>query len=178
MTDTIDLKQYIRTIPDFPQPGIRFRDITPLLADPPAYREVIGRLADHYQDHRVDVVASVEARGFLFGAPLALELAARFIPVRKSGKLPFETRSHSYKLEYGEDTLEIHTDAVSPGDQVLMVDDLLATGGTVAASIELVRQAGADVVGCAFVIELLELGGRDRLGGLELFSLMSFTAEE
>ena len=138
----LDLKAHIRTVPDFPVPGIRFRDITPLLASPEAYGEVIRRLADAYREGGVDVVASVEARGFLFGAPLALELGAGFVPVRKPGKLPHETRSHSYQLEYGEDTLELHTDAVRPGDRVLMVDDLLATGGTAAAGIRLVERLG------------------------------------
>ena len=174
----LDLKAHIRTVPDFPVPGIRFRDITPLLASPEAYGDVIRRLADTYRDGRVDVVASVEARGFLFGAPLALELAARFVPVRKPGKLPHETRSHSYQLEYGEDTLEVHTDAVKPGDRVLMVDDLLATGGTVAACNRLLVEAGAEVVGCAVVIELEGLGGREALSGCAGTTLMTFSEEE
>ena len=174
----LDLKAHIRTVPDFPVPGIRFRDITPLLASPEAYGDVIRRLADTYRDGRVDVVASVEARGFLFGAPLALELAARFVPVRKPGKLPHEPRSHSYQLEYGEDTLEVHTDAVKPGDRVLMVDDLLATGGTVAACNRLLVEAGAEVVGCAVVIELEGLGGREALAGCEVTTLMTYSEDE
>ena len=178
MTPDFDLKSHIRTIPDFPQPGIRFRDITPLLAAPAAYATVIRLLAEAYRDQRVDVVASVEARGFLFGAPLALELDARFVPVRKQGKLPFETRSHSYQLEYGEDTLEVHTDAVSAGDQVLVVDDLLATGGTVAACNELIVQAGGEVIGCAFVIELTDLDGRAALEGFAVTSLASYSEDE
>ena len=174
----LDLKAHIRTVPDFPVPGIRFRDITPLLASPEAYGDVIRRLADTYRDGGVDVVASVEARGFLFGAPLALELAARFVPVCKPGKLPHETRSHSYQLEYGEDTLEVHTDAVKPGDRVLMVDDLLATGGTVAACNRLLVEAGAEVVGCAVVSELDGLGGREALAGCEVTTLMTYSEDE
>ena len=174
----LDLKAHIRTVPDFPVPGIRFRDITPLLASPEAYSEVIRRLADAYREGGVDVVASVEARGFLFGAPLALELGARFVPVRKPGKLPHETRSHSYQLEYGEDTLEVHTDAVQAGDRVLMVDDLLATGGTVAACHKLLVEAGAVVLGCAVVIELLGLGGREALAGCEVTTLMTYSEDE
>ncbi len=178
-TENQDLKSHIRTIPDFPVPGIRFRDITPLLASPRAYAEVIGRLADVAIQHgRIDVVASVEARGFLFGAPLALALDARFVPVRKPGKLPHETRSHSYQLEYGEDTLEVHTDAVGPGDRVLVVDDLLATGGTVAACNRLLVEAGAEVVGCAVVIELEGLGGREALAGCEVTTLMTYSEDE
>ena len=176
--DGLDLKAHIRTVPDFPVPGIRFRDITPLLASPEAYGDVIRRLADTYRDGRVDVVASVEARGFLFGAPLALELAARFVPGRKPGNLTHETRSHSYQLEYGEDTLEVHTDAVKPGDRVLMVDDLLATGGTVAACNRLLVEAGAEVVGCAVVIELEGLGGREALAGCEVTTLMTYSEDE
>ena len=174
----LDLTAHIRTVPDFPVPGIRFRDITPLLASPEAYGDVIRRLADTYRDGRVDVVASVEARGFLFGAPLALELAARFVPVRKPGKLPHETRSHSYQLEYGEDTLEVHTDAVKPGDRGLKVDDLRATGGTVAACNRLLVEAGAEVVGCAVVIELEGLGGREALAGCEVTTLMTYSEDE
>tara|TARA_B100000029_G_C17358349_1_gene881595 strand:- start:386 stop:943 length:558 start_codon:yes stop_codon:yes gene_type:complete len=173
-----DLKTYVRTVVDFPVEGIRFRDITPLLASPEAYREVIDRLTASYRDAGIDVVASVEARGFLFGAPLALALGARFVPVRKPGKLPHETRSHSYQLEYGEDTLEVHTDAVGNGDRVLVVDDLLATGGTVAACNRLLAEAGADVVGCAVVIELLGLGGREALDGCEVTTLMTYSEDE
>jgi adenine phosphoribosyltransferase len=178
MSGELDLKSHIRTVPDFPVPGIRFRDITPLLASPEAYSEVIRRLADSYREGGVDVVASVEARGFLFGAPLALELGARFVPVRKPGKLPHETRSYSYQLEYGEDTLEVHTDAVKAGDRVLMVDDLLATGGTVAACQRLLEEAGAEVLGCAVVIELLGLGGREALAGCCVTTLMTFSEDE
>ena len=170
----LDLKAHIRTVPDFPVPGIRFRDITPLLASPEAYGEVIRRLADTYRDGGVDVVASVEARGFLFGAPLALELAARFVPVRKPGKLPHETRSHSYQLEYGEDTLEVHTDAVKPGDRVLMVDDLLATGGTLGASAKLVEMTGGVVAEIGVIIELSFLEGRKNLSNYNVFSMIQY----
>jgi len=178
MTIDLNLKDHIRTIPDFPKPGIRFRDITPLLADPVAYGSVIRQLAERFRDQGVDVVASVEARGFLFGAPLALELQSRFVPVRKPGKLPFQTRSHSYQLEYGEDTLEVHTDAVLEGERVLVVDDLLATGGTVAACNSLVQQAGGRIIGCAFVIELTDLEGRAALEGFEVISLVSYSEDE
>ncbi|HEV2971075.1 MAG TPA: adenine phosphoribosyltransferase [Pirellulales bacterium] len=168
------LTDYIRDIPDFPKPGILFRDITPLLAAPEALRETIAQLADHYRDARVGVVAAAEARGFIFAAPLAIELGVGFVPVRKPGKLPFDTHAFHYELEYGTDTLEIHIDGVSPGQNVLLVDDLLATGGTMQACCRLVEKAGAHVAGCAFVIELLSLGGAPRLAPYESFSLVKY----
>src|SRR5690606_17478042 len=148
----MDLTNYIRSIPDFPKPGILFRDITPLLSTPAAFREAIAQLAAPYRDQGITAVAAAEARGFIFAAPLALELNAAFVPVRKPGKLPFDTRAFHYELEYGSDTLEIHTDAYRNGDRVLLVDDLLATGGTMQACVNLADQAGATIVGCAFVI--------------------------
>jgi len=172
-----DLKQHIRSIKDFPKPGIMFRDITPLLATPPAFQTVLDRLAERYRQERITAVCAAEARGFIFAAPLAMELGAGFVPVRKPGKLPFQTRSHSYELEYGTDTLEMHTDAVGPGDRVLIVDDLLATGGTVGACVKLAQHSGADVVGCAFLIELTFLNGREKLAPVDCFSLIQYHDE-
>jgi adenine phosphoribosyltransferase len=170
----LDLTTFVRDVPDFPKPGILFRDITPLLKAPEAFREVIARLADHYRDQRVDSVAAAEARGFIFAAPLALELNAGFVPVRKPGKLPFNTHTFQYELEYGADTLEIHSDGIHAGERVLLVDDLLATGGTMAACCRLTEQCGATVVGCAFVIELLALGGARRIAPYDSFSLIKY----
>ena len=152
----------IRTVPDFPKPGIRFRDITPLLADAAGFRDVTHRLAERYAG-RVDKVAGIEARGFIFGAAIAQLLHAGFVPFRKPGKLPSRAIGHEYALEYGTNRLEVHDDAVVRGERVLVIDDLLATGGTAAAALTLLEQLGAEVVECAFVIELVELGGRRRL---------------
>jgi len=174
-TDTSDLKQYVRDIPDFPKPGILFRDITPLLAEPKAFHDAVSRMADHYRDIEIDAIVAAEARGFIFAAPLALELNCSFVPIRKPGKLPFDTHAFHYELEYGTDTLEMHIDGVSEGDKVLVVDDLLATGGTVKACIKLVQQTGAEIVGCAFAIELVGLGGADLIAPIEPFSLIRFT---
>ncbi|MFV0442838.1 MAG: adenine phosphoribosyltransferase [Planctomycetaceae bacterium] len=173
----MDLTDYIRTVADFPKPGIQFRDITPLLANPQAFHEATHRLALRYRRSGVTAVAAAEARGFIFAAPLALELNAGFIPIRKPGKLPFETQSFHYELEYGRDTLEVHRDAYCPGDRVLLVDDLLATGGTMSACAQLAVQSGAEVVGCAFVIELPALKGRERLAPHDVFSLMTFDGD-
>ena len=173
-----DLKQFIRNIPGFPKPGINFRDITPLLSQPDAFRSTVQQLADHYRDAGITAVCAAEARGFIFAAPLALELNAAFVPVRKPGKLPFDTQSFHYELEYGSDTLEMHTDAVHSGDRVLLVDDLLATGGTMAACVHLAGQTGATVVGCAFVIELTFLGGREKLAPVDCFSLVQYDGED
>ena len=170
----VHLTDFIRDIPDFPKPGILFRDITPLLANPAALRAAVQQLADHYRSQKVDVVAAAEARGFIFAAPLALELNVGFVPVRKPGKLPFDTHAFHYELEYGSDSLEIHIDGVSKGQNVLLVDDLLATGGTMQACCHLVEQAGAKVVGCAFVIELLALKGATKLVPHETFSLVKY----
>ena len=170
----MNLKSHIRTIPDFPSPGIQFRDITPLLADPGAFGAAVDGLRDQYRDRKITAVAAAEARGFIFAAPLALALGAAFVPIRKPGKLPFDTTAFHYELEYGSDTLEMHTDAFGAGDRVLLVDDLLATGGTMHACLQLVRRPGVEVVGCAFVIELTGLGGRQRLEPAEVFSLVQY----
>ena len=159
----LDLTTYIRDIPDFPKPGILFKDITPLLAHPEALREAIQRMAAQVADRPIDIVAAAEARGFLFGTPLALELGVGFVPIRKPGKLPYRRVTQVYDLEYGTDTLEMHSDALHPGARILLVDDVLATGGTMKACCDLVRSIGAEVVACSFLIELSFLGGRARL---------------
>ena len=172
----MDLKSIIRAVPDHPKPGITYRDITPLLGDPAAFETAVRLLREAFKAHGIVKVAGIEARGFVFGAALAHELGAGFVPVRKLGKLPMPTYRASYMLEYGEDTLEIHRDAVGAGERVLLIDDLLATGGTAAAAGGLLRQAGGEIVSAAFVIELDGLGGRERLAemALETFSLMRF----
>ena len=168
----MDLEKYIRDIPDFPTKGIIFKDITPLLADPGALDEAVRRLAEPYEGTGVQYVAAVESRGFIFGAAVARQLGAGFVPIRKPGKLPHETLSKEYSLEYGTDAVEIHTDAVSPGSKVLMIDDLLATGGTMAAACELVASLGGRIVGIAFLIELGFLNGRAKLAGYDLHTLI------
>lgn len=172
----IDLKRLVRTIPDYPKPGILFRDITTLLADGPAFREVIARLAARCADHHVGKVAGIEARGFILGGALAERLGVGFVPIRKKGKLPFDTIGHDYDLEYGVDRVEVHRDAVAPGERVALVDDLLATGGTAVAGLTLVRKLGGVVIEACFVIELPELGGRVRLEreGCPVHALVSF----
>lgn len=170
----MNLADYVRDIPDFPKPGILFRDICPLLAHPAAFQEAIRRMADRYRDARIDAVVAAEARGFIFAAPLALELRASFVPIRKPGKLPFDTRAFHYELEYGSDTLEMHTDGVHAGQRVLVVDDLLATGGTIEACCRLVEQSGATPVACVFLIELRPLGGAKRIAPVESFSLIQY----
>ncbi|MHC4855723.1 MAG: adenine phosphoribosyltransferase [Planctomycetota bacterium] len=169
-----DLKQYIRNIPDFPKPGILFRDITPLLADARALERAIELLAEPFTESGIDVVAAVEARGFIFGSAVAKALGAGFVPIRKKGKLPFETHSVSYGLEYGEDAVEVHTDAIASGSQVLMVDDLLATGGTMAAACELIEQLGGEITGLTFLIELADLKGRDLLKQYSIHSVITY----
>ncbi|MBN2474769.1 MAG: adenine phosphoribosyltransferase [Pirellulales bacterium] len=170
----MNLTEYIRSVPDFPKPGILFRDITPLLAAPAAFRQAIGQLAHRFRDAKIDVVAAAEARGFLFAAPLALELDAALVPIRKPGKLPCKALSLTYDLEYGTDTLEIHADAIPRGANVLIVDDLLATGGTVEACCRMVEKAGGKVAGCAFVIELVGLGGAKRIDQYRTISLLRY----
>lgn len=170
----IDLKAYIRDVPDFPKPGIMFRDITPLLANPHAFSEAIEQMAAHYEGKQIDAVVAAEARGFIFAAPLALRLNCGFVPVRKPGKLPFDTHAFHYELEYGTDTLEMHIDGVEPGQNVLMVDDLLATGGTMKACCNLVEKVGATVVGCCFLIHLRALEGEQRIAPFESFSLIEY----
>ncbi len=169
-----DLNQWIRDIPDFPKPGIQFKDITPLLSHPEAFGSVIDRLAAQCAGKSIGTIAAAEARGFIFGAPLALRLGAAFVPIRKPGKLPYATVATEYSLEYGTDRLEVHTDAFAPGDRVLLVDDVLATGGTMRACCDLVAQSGAILVGCAFVLELTFLGGRARLAPFEVTSLIAY----
>ncbi|MDF1563489.1 MAG: adenine phosphoribosyltransferase [Deltaproteobacteria bacterium] len=166
-----DFKDLIRDVPDFPKPGILFKDITPVLGDPEAFGQVIDRLADLVKDRKIDKVAGMEARGFIFGSVLALRLGVGFIPVRKKGKLPAASVSVTYDLEYGTDTLEMHEDALAEGETVLVVDDLLATGGTAAATGELIAKAGGKVDSYLFVIELDFLEGRKKLGG-EVHSLV------
>lgn len=171
-----DLKRLIRDVPDFPKAGIMFRDITPLLADGPAWRETVNRIVERYQG-RIDVVLGVESRGFLIGSAVAYALNCGIAVVRKPGKLPAATFNASYALEYGADTLEIHQDAFAPGSRVLVVDDLLATGGTAKAAITLVRQLRGQVVEAAFIIELTFLGGRQRLVPCGVFSLIQYNSE-
>ncbi|KLV04308.1 MULTISPECIES: adenine phosphoribosyltransferase [Photobacterium] len=170
------IKNSIKSIPDYPKPGILFRDVTSLMEDPEAYRATMQVLIDQYKDKGITKVIGTEARGFLFGAPLALELGVGFVPVRKPGKLPREVIGESYELEYGQDTLEIHVDAIREGDKVLLVDDLLATGGTIEATTKLVRRLGGIVEDAAFVINLPDIGGEQRLQGigLKVFSICDF----
>ncbi len=158
-----DLRRLIRDVPDFPKPGILFRDVTPLLADPAGLRGAVDAMAEPFRDAGIERVLGIESRGFLLGAPVALALGAGLVIVRKPGKLPWRTRSASYALEYGHDTVEMHLDAITPGQRVLVVDDLIATGGTACAAVQLAREAGADLCGCAFLVELTALGGRERL---------------
>lgn len=171
---SINFKDYIRVIEDFPQPGIRFKDITTLLKDGPAYRAAIEALKEAVSGLQIDLVAGPEARGFVVGAPLALALGVGFVPIRKSGKLPYETVEASYDLEYGKDKLAVHKDAIQPGQRVLIADDLLATGGTIATTTQLLRQLGAEIVGAAFLIELGYLDGRSKLPGLDIRSLVTY----
>jgi adenine phosphoribosyltransferase len=169
-----ELRSYIRDVPDFPSPGILFRDLTPLLAAPEALHAAVGLLEAWARPRRPDVVAGVESRGFLFGAPLALRLGVGIVPVRKPGKLPWQTLTESYTLEYGRGELQMHADAIRPGARVLVVDDLLATGGTAAATTRLVRRAGGEVVGALFLVELTGLDGRAQLDGVEVHALMAY----
>ncbi len=169
-----DLRAKIREVPDFPKPGILFYDITTLLREPEAFREVIDRMASQVGEASVDVVVGMESRGFIFSAPLAYKLDAGFVPVRKLGKLPAETIEVEYELEYGTATLEIHRDAITPGQRVLIVDDLLATGGTVMGTIELVRRLGGEIAGLSFMVELTALNGRRKLDEFEIHTLLTY----
>lgn len=168
------LKTLIRDVPDFPRPGVGFKDITPLLADPKAFASTVEAMTEPFRSLGVDKVIGIEARGFIIAAPVALDLGAGFVPVRKAGKLPWEVHAESYALEYGEDTLEVHVDAVGPGDRVLIVDDVLATGGTAGAVARMVDHMGAEPVGYSFILELAFLGGRGRIGHLDTFALMTY----
>jgi adenine phosphoribosyltransferase len=168
------LKEYIREVPDYPKPGILFYDLTTLLQDPRGFHLLVDRLCDHYHGHKVDIVAGIEARGFIFAPALAYRLGAGFVPVRKPKKLPSKTVSVTYQLEYGSDSLEIHADAVKPGQHVLLCDDLLATGGTACAAINLIRELGGQISGAAFAVELTFLNGRSKLPGVDVFSLLQY----
>jgi adenine phosphoribosyltransferase len=170
----MDLKAFIRDIPDFPEPGILFRDITPLLRSPEAFSYVIERLSDRVRHEEFDTIVAIESRGFLFGAPLAHQLGKPIVPVRKPGKLPAETYSTDYTLEYGENTMEMHQDGVHAGERVLVVDDLLATGGTLAAAANLVEMSGGVVGAMGVVVELTGLSGRNSLGAYDVFSLVEY----
>lgn len=169
-----DLKKLIREIPDYPKPGILFYDITTLLKDPRGFHSLVDKLCEHYKGKQVDVVAGIEARGFIFAPALAYRLGAGFVPVRKPKKLPWKTASVTYQLEYGSDQLEIHEDAITRGQRVVVCDDLLATGGTAAAAVKLVRQLGGEVTGTAFAVELSFLNGRAKLPGVDVFSLLKY----
>jgi adenine phosphoribosyltransferase len=170
----MDLANLVRDVPDFPVEGVLFKDITTLLRRPDAFREAVDALAARFADKRIDQVVAIESRGFVFGAPLAYKLGAGFVPVRKPGKLPAKTISREYSLEYGTNTLEMHVDAIDPGQRVLLVDDLLATGGSARAAVDLVERLGGVVVGAAFLIELEFLQGAKKLEGCDVFSLIRF----
>jgi adenine phosphoribosyltransferase len=175
MTDlNTHLKNYIRDIPNFPIPGIMFRDITTLLADPEAFKLAIDGLLTPYRNERIDKVVVIESRGFIFGSPMAYELGAGVVPVRKPGKLPADKITEEYSLEYGTNMLQLHTDAITAGERVIIVDDLLATGGTVDASIKLVQSLGGKIVGVSFLAELRDLNGRDRISGVPMYSLVQY----
>ncbi|MFD1887592.1 adenine phosphoribosyltransferase [Paenibacillus wenxiniae] len=170
----MDFKEHIRVIPDFPQEGISFKDITTLLQNGEAYKQSIDELRKLLKDLKIDVIAGPEARGFVVGAPLAYALGVGFVPIRKTGKLPYKTIQAEYALEYGKDILAMHVDAVQPGQNVLIADDLLATGGTIATCVDLIRQVGGNVVGAAFMIELQDLNGREKLPDIEVFTLTQY----
>ena len=173
----VNLEASIRSIPDFPKPGILFRDITTLLQEKNAFKQAVDALFAHYKGKKIDTVVAVEARGFIVGGALAYKFGAGFVPVRKKGKLPWKARSVTYELEYGTDTLEMHEDAIKPNDRVLIIDDLLATGGTVKAVTDLVKQFGGKIVGIGFIIELVDLKGKEKLKGYPIYSLVKFRGE-
>ena len=169
-----DLKRAIRDVPDFPKKGIIFKDITPLLQNTKLFKKAVDRLCEKFKDKKIDVIVSVESRGFILGSAMAYKLGTSFVPVRKKGKLPYRTYSATYDLEYGQDTLEIHQDAIAKGDGVLIIDDLLATGGTLGAVIGLVKKMGGEIAGIGFLIELTFLKGREKNKDYEIFSLIKF----
>jgi adenine phosphoribosyltransferase len=173
----MDLRGLIRDVPDFPKPGIVFKDITTLVKDPEGLRAAVDAIADRYADADVDLVVGIESRGFIFGAAVAYKLGVGFVPARKPGKLPSQTVSAEYELEYGTDAVEVHRDAIGRGQRVLIVDDLLATGGTAAAVADLVEELGGEIVAIAFLIDLAFLGGRKKLGGHKVFSLIEYDSE-
>jgi adenine phosphoribosyltransferase len=168
----MNFNDYIRDIPDFPKEGILFKDITPLLKDREVFKKAIDTMADNYNDIEIDYVVGIEARGFIIGTPLAYALNKGFIPIRKPGKLPYDKISASYDLEYGSNELEIHTDAISEGDNILLVDDLLATGGTTKASVDLIEKLGGNIVSIAFLLELVELNGREEIEDYDIYTLL------
>ena len=171
------IKTKVRSIPDWPIKGVIFRDITTLLEDPKVFKAICSIFYDRYVNEKVDKVVGIDARGFLFGAVLAYELGIGFIPIRKKGKLPYKTISESYTLEYGEETIEIHEDAIARGDRIVIIDDLMATGGTIAASAALVEKLGGEILECAFVIELPDLKGREKMGDRNCFAIIEFEGE-
>jgi len=173
----VDLREHIRTIPHWPIQGVMFRDITTLLQNPEAFRHACDGLYKRYKDKKIDVVVGIESRGFIFGAVLAYKLGCSFVPVRKKGKLPYKTISHTYQKEYGPDTIEMHADAIKKGDKVLVIDDLIATGGTVNAAAKLVEKLGGVIEELAFIIELPELKGREKLKGYKIFTMVEFEGE-
>ncbi len=169
-----DLSKFIRIVPDYPKPGIMFKDITPLLGNAPVFNAIIEVYANHYKNDEVDVIVGPEARGFIFASALAYRMGTGFVPIRKKGKLPYDTYQVAYNLEYGNDILTIHKDAFPKGSRILICDDLLATGGTLAATIELVEKVGGDIVGIALLIELPELNGREKVGNIPIYSIFEF----
>jgi adenine phosphoribosyltransferase len=173
----MDLKSKIRTVPHWPIKGVMFRDITTLLQDGEAFRHSIDELYNRYKNEKIDVVVGLEARGFIFGSVLAYKLGVGFIPIRKPGKLPSKTISAEFEKEYGKDKMEIHTDAIKKGDKVLIVDDLIATGGTISAATQLIEKLGGEIVECAFVIDLPDLKGKDKIKGYKIFTMMEFEGE-
>ena len=173
----MDLKETIRSISDWPIKGVVFRDLTTLMQDPGAFRESCDILYNRYKDMGIDKIVGIDARGFVFGAVLAYKMGIGFVPVRKKGKLPCKTIQETYSLEYGTDTLEIHEDAIEKGEKVIIVDDLIATGGTVGATVKLVEKLGADLIECAFVVELPDLKGRDKIPGRKVFAMTEFEGE-
>jgi len=175
MTDSI--KSKIRTVPNWPKDGIMFRDITTLLKDPQGFKETIDLLYNRYKDKKIDKVIGIESRGFIFGAPLAYLLGCGFVPVRKPGKLPAECEFEEYTLEYGKDKIEIHKDSIEKGENVLIVDDLIATAGTACAARKLVKKLGGNLIECTFIVELVDLKGRDKLKGEKIFSIVEFAGE-
>lgn len=170
----MDLSKYIASVPDYPEKGVTFRDISPLMADGEAYQYATQQIVDYAKDKDVEMIVGPEARGFIVGCPVAIEMGVGFAPARKKGKLPREVIEVNYGLEYGEDTLQLHKDAIQPGQRVLVVDDLLATGGTLAATIELIEELGGVVVGTAFLIELEDLKGRDKIEGYDIFTVLKY----
>jgi len=171
------IKSKVRSIPNWPIKGVIFRDITTLLQDPKAFKEICQIFYNRYANEKVDKIVGIDARGFLFGSVLAVELGIGFVPIRKKGKLPYKTISESYTLEYGEESIEIHEDAIDRGDRIVIIDDLMATGGTIAASAALVEKLGGDILECAFVIELPDLKGREKMGDRNLFAILEFEGE-